>query len=65
MYMSVRELNEDQLNELKWTYFYQLLDEGSEVVEDISVGTEIPNQVIFDHYDGISFVDEDFCCTSN
>lgn len=55
--MDVRELNEEQLDELKWTYFYDMESWEYEYPWDI------PDDVIFNHYDGIDFVDDDFSCT--
>lgn len=59
--MSVYELTRDQLDELKTAYFYQ--DEVQDILsEDIIYPEQIPDEVIFNHYDGIMFVDEDFFC---
>lgn len=59
--MSVYELTRDQLDELKTAYFYQ--DEVQDILsEDIIYPEQIPDEVIFNHYDGIMFVDEDFSC---
>jgi hypothetical protein len=52
---SVHELNENELEELKWTYFY-------DVENDFEYAYEIPNEVIFEHFSHISFVEEDFSC---
>ena len=62
--MTVRELSRDQLNELKQAYAAQLV----ETEEEISYGelveaTEITDDVIFNHYDGILFTDDDFFCS--
>lgn len=54
--MNVNELSQEQLNELKSTYFY-------DVKNDYNYAEEIPNEVIFDYYSGISFVNDDFACT--
>ena len=51
--MDVTELNQEQLEQLKWTYFY-------DVENDYVFACEIPNEVIFEHFSGISFVEEDF-----
>lgn len=70
---TVYDLSRDELNELKDSYFYQLLDNDDEVlfpvkngnkkdIENINCPEEIPDSVIFEHYDGISFVDDDFFC---
>lgn len=66
--MNVRELSEDQLDELKFAYFYQLHDTGEadEVFpEDLHYPHQIPDDIIYNHYDGIDFVPDDFCCTCN
>lgn len=55
--MNVTELTQDQIVELKWTYLYDVENEYS------CIG-EIPDEVIFKHFDGIDFVDEDFACTT-
>ena len=52
---TVLELSQDELEELKWTYFH-------EVDNYYATPFQIPNEVIFDYYGHISFVDEDFCC---
>lgn len=58
--MSVYELTEKQIDELKWKYFY-----GDEFIENeipnANFPSEIPNEVIFNAYDGIEFVSDDFC----
>lgn len=53
--MTVQELNKDELEELKWAYFY-------EEPNDFDYPNEIPNEVIFEHFGHISFVEEDFSC---
>ncbi len=66
MSMTVYDLSSEQLNELKQTYATQLLDcgEDEEVLgisyEQLANTTEIPDEVIFNHYDGISFTEDDF-----
>ena len=74
--MDVHDLSRDQLIELKQNYFTQLADEGSyaEVLNvdynepsylDIAMADEIvPDDVIFNNYDGICFVNDDFFCTA-
>ncbi len=51
--MNVIELTQDQLEELKWTYFY-------EVENNYEYSSEIPNEVIFEYFSHVSFVEEDF-----
>lgn len=63
--MNVRELNQDQLNELKFNYFYgDYYDE--KIVNDaglpILFAADIPNWIIYALYDGIDFVMDDFSC---
>lgn len=74
--MTVLDLNRDQLIELKNSYMVQLADEGvfAEVMgvdydepscEDVSCADErIPDEVIFEHYDGIDFTPDDFFCSA-
>ena len=60
MYRDVRDLNQDELEELRRSYYWQLVDTGED--EGIEWVDDIPDAVLFDHYDGISFVEEDFFC---
>lgn len=65
--MDVRELNEEQLDELKVSYFY-----SDEYDESIVNGAglpclfpcDIPDAVIFEKFAGIYFVPDDFSCTA-
>lgn len=70
--MKVTELNREQLVQLKQAYMTQLADEGTfaEVFEadygepsweDLAMVDEmVPDDVIFDKYEGTEFVEEDF-----
>lgn len=59
--MNVRELTQEQLDQLKYDYYYQLHETDDDVLGDnILYPCDIPNDMIFEHYDGISFVEEDF-----
>ena len=60
MYRDVRDLNQDELDELRYTYYWQLVETGED--EGIDGPEDIPNAVLFDHYAGISFVEDDFFC---
>ena len=72
--MDVRDLNREQLTRLKCHYMAELVNEGTfaEVVGrdydepsyyDMAYADEIvPDDVIFDHYEGCDFVEEDFSC---
>lgn len=67
--MTVRDLNREQLNELKQAYATQLADcgEDKEVLgisyKELADAAEIPDEVIFNHYDGINFTEDDFFCS--
>ena len=61
--MDVRDLTREQLDELKEAYFWQ--DETQDILPDnIVYPTQIPDDVIFEHYSGICFVKDDFWCTT-
>jgi len=55
----VTELNKSELDQLKWNYFY---DEDITPKYQYDYPHQISNEVIFAHYENISFVDEDFFC---
>lgn len=57
---NVTELNKDELDQLKWNYFYD-----EDIEHKYHYPHEIPNSLIFAHYEHISFVDEDFFCNIN
>ena len=59
---TINELTQDELQELRETYFYQLLDTDPEALGFITEASDIPIQVIFEHYGGISFTPDDFYC---
>ena len=63
--MNVRELNEGQLSQLKWNLYYG--DESIEVpwnvidiIESYDYPDMIPDDIVYELYDGIDFVEEDF-----
>lgn len=56
--MDVTELNENQLEELKSAYFYS-------VENDYDYVYAVPNEVIYEHFSGICFTEDDFCCTAH
>ena len=60
--MTVKELNREQLNELKQAYAYQLKEDCDMSYEDLVNTTNIPDDVIFEHYDEINFTEDDFFC---
>lgn len=57
--MTVRDLNREQLDELKTAYFWG--DETQDILpDDITSPDEIPDEIIFNYYEGVCFVDDDF-----
>ena len=64
--MTVRELNRDQLDELKQAYYYSD-DYDPKIVGHnglpILFAGDIPDKIIFALYDGINFVPDDFWCS--
>ena len=56
---TVHELNQNELEELRESYFYQLEDLGE---EDFNSSDEIPMDNVKVHYEETYFVDEDFFC---
>ena len=59
---SVHELNRNELEELRDSYYYQLLDTDEEVLGDIENPQGIPMDNVIAHYEGTYFVEEDFFC---
>ena len=60
MYRTVYDLNTEELLELKYAYFDEL--QYTDDADTFKEPEEMPDSVIFDHYEGISFVDDDFFC---
>lgn len=61
MYKTVYDLSDDEIAELKDSFFWQ--DETQDVLEGVYTSSDqIPNDIIFEHYDMVCFVDEDFFC---
>lgn len=56
--MYVQELNAAQLDILRWAMFYE--DGADEVLQGIEMPEEITDDMLFNHYDGIYFVENDF-----
>ena len=73
--MKVRELNRDQLHELKQAYYSELVNEGTfaevmgvninepsyEMI--VNVDDYINDEFIYVHYEGVIFTDDDFFCS--
>lgn len=62
MYMNVWELSRDQISELKFGYYYDILEESD--AEKYATWDDIPDQIIFEHYKHTIFVNDDFGCTA-
>lgn len=61
MYRTVYELNKDELNELRDAMFWGV-DNSFLEENNINYPWEITNEMLYNHFGGISFVDEDFMC---
>ncbi len=63
MYLTVYDLSADQMEELKSSFFWQ--DETQDILEDdFTSPDQIPDEIIFEHYDGVFFSEDDFCCSA-
>ena len=63
MYRTVYELTAEELDELRSNMFWS--DEMDEdILGDIDCYSDIPDSAVFAHYDGISFVEDDFFCNT-
>ena len=67
-YMTVSELSFEQMEELKQNYLINHLlevEDRSASYEEIASAAEIvPDNIIFDIYDGTIFCNDDFACTA-
>ena len=59
---NVEELTREELNELKTIYLTKLNEYGSPSYQDYVNAENIPDEIIFEEYAGVSFVKEDFFC---
>ena len=58
-YYMVQDLTREQLNELKHSFFWQ--DETQDILEgEYTSPKQIPDEIIFKHYDGVRFSADDF-----
>ena len=60
--MTVRELNEYQLLELKIKYIFDRFEEHGKTpsYKDVAESENIPDGLMFVEYDGIDFTEDDF-----
>lgn len=62
--MTVRELNREQLDELRWSLYYDadFLVSMQNVDINITYISDISDDMVKAQFDGIDFVEEDFFC---
>lgn len=64
--MNVRELNREQLEELK-QHYYMFEKFGEEISaswgELACIDDLVSDKEVFDYYEGFYFTEEDFCCS--
>lgn len=70
VYRGVKELNFDELCELKDKLFYdvdseEMNEQQRNIVLSAHTSCDIPDELIFDVFDRYSFVEEDFWCNVN
>lgn len=64
--MYVRELNEGQISQLKWNLFYvdkffvEISWDMLNRIENCGYPDMIPDDIVYELYDGIDFVEDDF-----
>ena len=66
-YKDVEELNEDELWELKDRLFWNseeeyLTEEQMEIINNALDPDDIPNEIVFEVFEGTAFEEEDFWC---
>jgi hypothetical protein len=61
-FMKVTELSQDQLDALKFDYYYGK-DEGDGHEDEYDSPYDVPNEVIHKHFEDIHFVPDDFGCS--
>lgn len=59
---TVHELTENELEELRDTYFAQLQETDEEILGDYTEAEQIPMSNVKQHYEDFMFVEEDFLC---
>lgn len=62
MYCTVYDLDEEKIEELKMAMFFAEDDSGMDLRDTFPYYTDIPREIVEQHYDGIMFTDEDFSC---
>jgi hypothetical protein len=60
-YKTVKELSEDELDELRDKVYWIMLEAGEVSVDDFD---SVTNEMLYEQYEGINFVYDDFFCNS-
>lgn len=60
--MTVRDLNRDQLDELKQAYVTEMV--GNPSYMELPDASNVPDGVIYRCYDGVRFAPDDFWCSA-
>ena len=58
-YRTVHDLTLDELEELRGSLYQQYLDDG---LIDVDTFDGVTDEMLFEYYDGVSFVRDDFFC---
>lgn len=61
-YFTVQNCTDDQLDELRAAYFWSD-DTDLESLEEIYFPGDVPNWLLFQHYAGVLFTNDDFFCS--
>ena len=59
--MKVRELNRNQIIELKQNYYCNVLDNNASYGELAEIDNIVTDAEIFEYYDFMEFTEDDFC----
>lgn len=59
---TVRDLSRDELSELKQSYACEKIKGGNISYWELIDSENIPDEVIFEHYSGVCFSEDDFFC---
>lgn len=70
--MNIRELNYDEIYQLKTDlcynygeYIVELTEEQKRICDEACCEDDIPDELVYEVYDGFDFVEEDFWCNVN
>lgn len=63
--MKVTELNQDQLDALKYNYYYGDGDTEEGHEDEYDCLDDVPNEVIYKHYEDFEFEADDFGCSED